>query len=237
MTAGTVLSNKVQVALISYTPDPERTIAAAAKLSTSSVGATELRERIQPEQVASLLNQLLSAGHLSPFEHAGFTFAIDGISRVTSHQLVRHRIASYTQQSQRYVSLKKLEYVTPATVSANPELGTRYHDLVGAAYELYRRMLDAGIPAEDARYVLPQALTTRLVMTMNARELMQVCALRLCLKAQWEIVELFEKVKGEVQSVAPLIAAELKPKCYNLGYCDERTSCGLFPTLKETRGK
>lgn len=223
----------VYVALISYTPDPERTIAAAARVSTSSASAPELLEKLTSQAVDRLLTQLLASGHLSPFEHASFTFAIEGISRVTSHQLVRHRMASYTQQSQRYVSLKEVNYITPATISAKSGLEAKYHDMVRAAHKLYREMLDAGIPAEDARYVLPQATETRLVMTMNARELIHVCSLRLCLRAQWEIVELFEKVKAEVERVAPRIGAELKPKCYRLGYCDEAESCGLFPTAKE----
>ena len=223
----------VYVALISYTPDPERTIAAAARVSTSPVGATKLMEKLTPQAVDRLLARLIASGHLSPFEHASFTFAIEGISRVTSHQLVRHRMASYTQQSQRYVSLKEFDYITPATISAKPELEARYRDMVRAAHRLYLEMLDAGIPAEDARYVLPQAAETRLVMTMNARELIHVCSLRLCLRAQWEIVELFERVKAEVEKVAPRLGAELKPKCYRLGYCDEAESCGIFPTAAE----
>ncbi|MBE0415868.1 MAG: FAD-dependent thymidylate synthase [Dehalococcoidia bacterium] len=227
----------VHVTLISYTPHPERTIAAAARVSTSSISATELIEKLTPEAVDSLLTQLLTSGHLSPFEHASFTFAIEGISRVTSHQLVRHRMASYTQQSQRYVSLKEVNYITPATISAKTEWGGKYHDMVHAAHRLYREMLNAGIPAEDARYVLPQATETRLVMTMNARELIHVCELRLCLRAQWEIVELFEKVKAEVERVAPRLGVELKPKCYRLGYCDEAQSCGIFPTAKEVVGE
>jgi len=225
------------VSLISYTPDPERTIAAAARISTSPATATELKEKMTPEAVDRLLTRLISSGHLSPFEHASFTFAIEGISRVTSHQLVRHRLASYTQQSQRYVPLKEITYITPATISAKPEWEAKYHDMVHAAHRLYREMLDAGIPAEDARYVLPNAMETKLVMTMNARELIHVCSLRLCLKAQWEIIELFEKVKAEVEKVAPRIGAELKPKCYNLGYCDEAESCGIFPTANELSKK
>jgi len=223
----------MQVALLSFTPEPERTIAAAARLSTSKVSAGELRKRLSSEQVNSLLDQLVSSGHLSTFEHASFTFAIDGISRVTSHQLVRHRLASYTQQSQRYVSFKEINYVTPATI-VNKGFKTKFQEMIKANYELYRQMIEAGIPAEDARYILPNAVETKLVMTMNARELMHACSLRLCQRAQWEIVGLFERIKAEVERVAPRIGAELKPKCYQLGYCDERESCGLFPTLKET---
>lgn len=227
----------VYVALISYTPDPERTIAAAARVSSSAVGAPELMEKLTAEAVNRLIDRLISSGHLSPLEHASFTFAIEGISRVTSHQLVRHRMASYTQQSQRYVSMREFNYITPATIRAKGELEAKYYQVVEDAHRLYLEMLDAGIPAEDARYVLPGAVETRLVMTMNARELIHVCSLRLCLKAQWEIVELFEKIKAEVEKVAPRLGAELKAKCYRLGYCDEAESCGIFPTAAEIAGK
>jgi len=219
----------VQVTLIDYTPNPELIIAAAARSSASSTNARELLQRLSREQVDRLLSQLLNSGHMTPFEHASFTFSIEGISRVTSHQLVRHRLASYTQQSQRYVSLKKLDFITPPTISAKPEMKAKYQEAVEAAHKVYCQMLDKGIPAEDARYVLPSAIETHLVMTMNARELIHTCSLRLCLRAQWEIIGLFEKIKAEVEKVAPLIGAELKPKCYRLGYCDERESCGLFP--------
>ena len=222
----------MQVALLNFTPEPEAIIAAAAKLSTSKISAGELREKQTPKQVNSLLDQLISSGHLSPFEHASFTFAIDGISRATSHQLVRHRLASYTQQSQRYVPLKEINYVTPATI-VKKGFEAKFQEMVRAEHELYQKMIEAGIPAEDARYILPNAVETRLVMTMNARELMNACSLRLCSKAQWEIVRLFEMIKAEVQKVAPRIGAELNPKCYQMGYCDERESCGLFPTRDE----
>lgn len=221
----------MRVTLVNYTPNPELTIAAAARSSASHYSVEELWEKLDARQVSSLLQQLLESGHLSPFEHATFTFSIQGISRVTSHQLVRHRIASYTQQSQRYVRLAERRYITPPTISKNTALVGKYHQAVGAAYELYSQMLEAGIPAEDARYVLPQAVETQLVMTMNARELLHACSLRLCLRAQWEILELFEKIKAEVKRVAPTIGGELKPKCYRLGYCDEKESCGIFPVL------
>ena len=224
--------DRVQVALISYSPDAELIIAAAARISSSAISTRELLTKMTPKQVSNLLKQLISAGHLSPFEHVSFTFAIGGVSRVTTHQLVRHRLASYTQQSQRYVSLKKLDYVTPFTISTHQQIRAKYDEAVQVAHKLYSEMLDAGIPAEDARYVLPQAIETQLVMTMNARELIHACSLRLCERAQWEIRELFERIKTEVEKVAPFIGAELKPKCYDLGYCNERESCGLFPTLK-----
>lgn len=218
------------MALISHTPEPELTVATAARVSYGSANIAALRQKLTPAEIERLLGMLLSSGHLSPFEHVSFTFAIEGISRVTSHQLVRHRLASYTQQSQRYVSLKKkLEYVTPKTI-AGSDKADAYRQAMEAAHRLYCEMVDAGIPAEDARYILPQSVQTQLAMTMNARELMHASSLRLCMRAQWEIVQLFHHLKDEVLKVAPLIGAELKPKCYHLGYCDEAESCGLFPT-------
>ncbi|MBI2866013.1 MAG: FAD-dependent thymidylate synthase [Chloroflexi bacterium] len=221
----------MEVRIIAYTSQPELTIAAAARLSTTSSSALYLTDSMTPERANTLLERLLSSGHLSPFEHASFTFGIEGISRATSHQLVRHRLASYTQQSQRYVPVKELKYVTPLTIAERPGFLEKYQQAISASHGLYQEMVAAGIPAEDARYVLPNAVETRLVMTMNARELMHAASLRLCLRAQWEIVHLFELIKIEVEKVAPRLGAELKPKCFNLGYCDEAESCGLMPTL------
>ncbi len=228
----------MQVALISHTSDPELVIATAARVSVSPATIAQLKERLTPGKIASLLDQLLTSGHFSPFEHASFTFAIEGISRVTSHQLVRHRMASYTQQSQRYVSLKELDYTTPATIASRPSLRAKYREMMETAHKLYLELQQAGVPAEDARYVLPSAVETRLVMTMNGRELIHASSLRLCLRAQWEIVQLFELIRAEVEKVAPLIGAQLRPKCYPLGYCDEVESCGLFPTrVQPTQAK
>lgn len=224
----------MQVALIRYTPQPEETVAASARLCYSKVGAMEILEKMDPGQADKLLSQLLSSGHLSPFEHVSFTFAIEGLSRAASHQLVRHRMASYSQQSQRYVSMKKLEWVTPPTIQRKPETAATFQALVEEVHLLYCRMLEQGVPAEDARYILPNAACTNLVMTMNARELIHVCSVRLCLHAQWEIRELFTRVKSEVEFVAPRIGAELLIKCDRLGYCDEKESCGLYPTREPT---
>jgi len=228
----------LQVALIRYTPQPEETVAAAARLCYSRVGAMEILGKMEAAQVDRLLEHLLSSGHHSPLEHISFTFAIEGISRAASHQLVRHRLASYSQQSQRYVSNLRLDCVTPPRIQRKPELALAFQEAVESVHRLYGRMLEAGIPAEDARYVLPNAACTNLVMTMNARELIHVCSVRLCLRAQWEIRELFTHVKSEVETVAPRIGAELMIKCDRLGYCDEKESCGLYPTREPTgRGK
>lgn len=224
----------MQVALISHTPNPELLIASAARVSSTAARACGISGKLTSDQVAKLLHYLLSAGHLSPFEHASFTFAIEGISRAASHQLVRHRLASFTQQSQRYVAFQKLDYITPHTIATLPELEVKYRQFVESSHQLYCQMMEQGIPAEDARYILPQAAETQLVMTMNARELMYASSLRLCRRAQWEILRLFEVIKEEVEKVAPLIAAELNAKCYRLGYCDEVDGCGRFPKRETT---
>ncbi|MCL5265761.1 MAG: FAD-dependent thymidylate synthase [Chloroflexi bacterium] len=223
----------MRVSLIRYTPEPELAIAAAARLCYAEIGASQLVEKLTPTQVERLLRQVISSGHHSVLEHASFTFAVDGISRATSHQLVRHRLASFSQQSQRYVSYKSPDYVVPPTVAADADLKQIFDQAVLAAFEQYRKLIEAGILAEDARYLLPNATTTRLAMTMNARELMHVCSIRLCTRAQWEIRELFERVRDEVTKVAPIIGSALQIKCITLGYCDERETCGIRPLRED----
>lgn len=224
----------MQVRLLRYTPDPELVIAAASRSTSADSTATEIIDKMTPDYASRMIKQLISAGHLSPLEHASFTFSLEGISRACSHQLVRHRLASYSQQSQRFVHLKEPKFVTPPSLSAHPEMRGRYQEKVRKAHQFYQEMVQAGIPMEDARYILPSGMETNLVMTMNARELLNAAALRLCPRSQWEIVGLFERIKAEVKRVAPTIGEELRPKCYKLTYCDEPKSCGLFPTLKET---
>jgi thymidylate synthase (FAD) len=220
----------MKVVLVSYTPDPELMIASAASASYDS------KKNFTPEYVSSFLKNLAERGHLSPFEHASFTFDIQGISRACSHQLVRHRIGvAFTQQSQRYTRLTEPHFVTPSTIEQGWE--KRYVDLSLACHRLYQEMVEGGIPMEDARYILPQSFETRIVMTMNARELINASELRLCQKAQWEIRELFENLRSEVKKVAPAIEQMLKPKCYRLGFCPERKSCGLFPTRNKVEAK
>jgi len=223
----------MRVTLLRYTPEPELLIASAARLCYSASGIEQIAEHLAPDQVDRMLDQLFSSGHLSPFEHASFTFGIEGVSRAASHQLVRHRLASYSQQSQRYVSLRRLEYVTPPTIKEHGALQQEFESAMEAAHRVYLRLLEQGVPAEDARFVLPNATTTRLVMTMNARELMHTCSIRLCVRAQWEIREMFALARAEVVRVAPRLGRELKIKCDRLGYCDERECCGLYPPKDE----
>ncbi len=222
------------VFLIAATPSPDTVAAAAARLCYSAVSGAELTEKETPEKTASLLRHLWKSGHYSPFEHAVFTFAIDGISRVASHQLVRHRIASFSQQSQRYVSMAEPEVILPPSVAERPEFAARFSGMVLSAHSLYREMAEAGIPKEDARYILPHGWSTRLVMTMNARELHHFFTLRLCRRAQWEIRDLARRLLLEARKAAPLLFAMAGPSCLILGACGEMSPCGKpYSSLEE----
>lgn len=220
----------VSVTLLAHTPDPERVIGAAARLCYAPVGAAELAERLSDEEIDRLLKLILKSGHLSVCEHASFTFAIEGISRACSHQLVRHRLASYSQQSQRYVKLKKPPIITPPAVAADPDMAAKFETATEAAYKDYRDMLDAGMEAEDARYLLPQAVETKIVVTMNARELQHFFTLRTCERAQWEIRAMAEKMLVLVLPLAPRIFGKAGPACIR-GRCPE----GKFYCAKPRR--
>jgi thymidylate synthase (FAD) len=180
--------------------------------------------RIPLDKQRELIGRVIESGHGSTIEHVVFTFAITGVTRTLSHQLVRHRAGvAFDQQSQRYVSYKKgASTMLPATIAeADPELRERYDEQVAGALELYSEMLEAGIPSEDARFVFPNATRTNLVMTTNLRALIHMSGLRLCTMAQWEIRRLFQLIRHEVFAVSPFLGSFLAPKCVALGYCDE----------------
>ncbi|MFA7621347.1 MAG: FAD-dependent thymidylate synthase [Aminobacteriaceae bacterium] len=222
------------VLLLSFTPRPDAVVAAAARLCYSDVSASSLINEDSPEKMRSLLRHIRDSGHFSPFEHASFTFAIDGISRVTSHQLVRHRLASYSQQSQRYVSMDEPDVVLPPSIAGKPELKQKFVDMTRSVHSFYVEMLEQGVPKEDARYILPHGYSTRLVMTMNARELHHLFALRLCRRAQWEIRDLARRMLVEVRTVAPALFEKAGPACLVTGKCEERSPCGSpFLTVEE----
>jgi len=180
--------------------------------------------RIAPEKQRELIGRVIESGHGSTIEHIVFTFAITGVSRTLSHQLVRHRAGvAFDQQSQRYVSYKKgVSTMLPGTIAeADPLLLERYEDQVEGALELYSELVEAGIPGEDARFVFPNATRTNLVMTANLRALIHMSGLRLCTMAQWEIRRLFQLIRHEVFGASPFLGSFLAPKCVPLGYCDE----------------
>jgi len=167
-------------------------------------------------------------------EHASFTFSVSGISRACSHQLVRHRIASYTQQSQRYVKFKReeIEYVTPPGL--NEAQKKKFREIMNLLADSYQEFLAEGVPAEDARYILPNAAQTKIIVTMNARELMHFFNMRLCTRAQWEIRQLAREMLAEARKACPEIFSDAGPSCSFYGYCPEGSmGCGLYPTREE----
>jgi thymidylate synthase (FAD) len=222
------------VTLIHHTPDPERAVALAARLCYSPVGIDDLRGRLSGKDVRGFLEKILSLGHLSVLEHASFTFGIEGISRVTTHQLVRHRVASFSQQSQRYVSHKEMfAVVVPPSIASHPEMGERFHAAVGELHRLYGVMVENGIPAEDARYILPNATETKIMATMNARELLHFFRLRCCERAQWEIRAMAVEMLKLVKAISPVIFGTAGPGCL-AGPCPEgEMTCGRMVAVRE----
>ncbi|HEY4189181.1 MAG TPA: FAD-dependent thymidylate synthase [Candidatus Limnocylindrales bacterium] len=178
---------------------------------------------IAPASMQRLIGNVIESGHGSTIEHIVFTFAISGVSRTLSHQLVRHRAGvAFDQQSQRYVKYKGAATMLPSTIAeGDPDLRGRYEEQVDGALGLYGELVEAGVPGEDARFVFPNATRTNLVMTTNLRALIHMSGLRLCTMAQWEIRRLFQLIRHEIFGVSPFLGSFLAPKCVALGYCDE----------------
>jgi thymidylate synthase (FAD) len=223
----------MQVKLIRYTPEPEKTVAMSARLCYSPIGAAQLAEKMTDEQAAKLVRKLINMGHLSTVEHVTFTFAIEGVSRVLTHQLVRHRIASYSQQSQRYVKEHNFETILPPTIAAKPEAQAKFAKAMQDLQALYNDLTENyQIPAEDARYVLPNATETKIMCTFNVRSLYNFFSLRCCARAQWEIRELAWKMLAECRKVAPVLFEKAGPPCESQGVCHEGTmSCGRLEKI------
>lgn len=225
--------SELKVKLISHSADPDKVVTMAAKLCYSPVGVEEIGSNLSEEQIEKFLNMLVGIGHESPVEHASFTFAIEGISRACSHQLVRHRIASYSQQSQRYVRLNNMEYIVPPAIEAIPAAKEIYIEAMDQAQEKYSKLVDQLIASgknekeaiEDARYIFPNACETKIVVTMNARSLFNFFSKRCCERAQWEIKELAYEMLKECKRVAPILFRNCGPSCYK-GSCKEgKLSC------------
>jgi len=232
----------MKVTLLNYTPHPEATIATAAKLCYSNKSIHDLTLKASDDDAAEFIDRLMSLGHESPIEHVTFTFGIEGISRVTSHQLVRHRIASYSQKSQRYVNEAQFEYVTPEAIEEDPMTEAVYDEtmmFIQERYDAIREVLisryvkrgmdkkDAEKKAnEDARMVLPNACCTSIIVTMNVRSLFNFFKHRCCNRAQWEIREMADEMYKLCYAVAPNIFKYAGPGCVT-GRCTEgKMSCG-----------
>jgi thymidylate synthase (FAD) len=223
----------MRVTLLQHTPEPERMVAAAAKLCYSPVGAEAIRDRLTDDQVNTFLEKIVTLGHHSTMEHVSFTFAVEGVSRVLTHQLVRHRIASYSQQSQRYVKEHDFEYILPPSIMENPRAKSRFEQLMDEVRRTYDELVMLGVHQEDARYVLANATETKIVITMNARALLHFFALRCCKRAQWEIRELAWEMLRQVREAAPSLFNSAGPPCL-AGPCPEGAmTCGQAAEVKK----
>ncbi len=247
----------MKVTLITHTPIPEKVVASSAKLCYSSATIDTLMDGLTEEKSAAFVDMLSEIGHESPIEHASFTFGIEGVSRSLLAQLTRHRMASYSVQSQRYVREKMFDYVLPPEIEAIPEAAEEYRKAMEEDQAHYDRltailkdkhltaMLASGMDEreanraaekkaiEDARFVLPNACATKLIMTMNARSLMNFFHHRCCNRAQWEIRELAEEMYKLCIEAAPHLFRKAGPKCVN-GACPEgKMTCGKVKEVRE----
>jgi thymidylate synthase (FAD) len=219
----------MNVKLIGFTPNPEKIPAMAAMLTHSKSKPEDL-QKAPEKKLNAVLEEVLKLGHTSVIEHTSFTFAISDVSRSLTHQLVRHRIASYAQQSQRYVDFIEPNYVTPPTIIKNIEMKKAYEETMTIIWKQYNKLLEMGIPAEDSRFILPNAVCTNIMVTMNARSLLNFFELRCCQHAQWEIRELANKMLKEVKKVAPIIFKNAGPTCKTKNICHEnKRDCPLYP--------
>jgi thymidylate synthase (FAD) len=219
----------MNVKLIGFTPNPEKIPAMAAKLTHSKSKPEDL-DKTSDKELKAILEQVMNLGHTSVIEHTCFTFAISDVSRSLTHQLVRHRIASYAQQSQRYVNLKEPNFVTPPKIAKDKKMKKAYDMTMKNIWEEYNKLIELGIPAEDARFVLPNAACTNIIVSMNARSLLNFFELRCCQHAQWEIRQVANKMLKEVKKVAPTIFKNAGPACTNKGICPEnKKDCPLYP--------
>ena len=211
----------LKVVLLSHSPDPERAVATAARNCYSPRNIEAIDDNWTEEEVKKMVSRVRDAGHLSTFEHTMFTFGVSGVSRALTHQLVRHRHMSFEQKSQRYIKVKgQFEYITPPSIAARPEIKAKYDALMGSISEFYQEALAAGTPPEDARFALPNAAETQIVVTANARALLDFFTLRTCNNAQWEIRELAFAMLRLAKRAAPDLFIRAGATCVR-GYCNE----------------
>lgn len=235
---------QLQVKLLAHTPEPLSVIYASFRQCYHQGFVGDMWERLQNgeisrEKQAEFVRHVMLSGHASPIEHVSFTFALSGVSRALTHQLVRHRIASYSQQSQRYVDASNMDYILPPAIKKNPKILARYEafmEEVGKAYHDIKTMLEEDgrgtLAKEDARMVLPQAAASNIVVTMNCRSLLNFFEHRCCTRAQWEIRDCANQMLAECRDVLPEIFNAAGAKCERLGYCPEgeKFCCGRYPT-------
>jgi len=227
---------KLDVKLIGYTKDAEQIVASAIRQCYSESGAKDLKKKISAEKRKKLIEMVVKSGHTSTIEHAVFTFAVQGISRACSHQLVRHRIASYSQQSQRYVDFNKkqsYQYIIPPAIKNNKELKKLFISNMNRQFEMYKQLCEKNIKPEDARFVLPNASETKIVITMNARSLYNFFKERTCLRAQWEIRVLAENMLTLCKKTCPNLFNYAGPSCVSELICRQgERSCGKWKQVE-----
>lgn len=247
----------MKVELLAYTPNPELTVASAARLCYSGATIDEVREKLTPEKTAAFVDMLSEIGHESPIEHASFTFGIEGVSRALLAQITRHRIASFSVQSQRYVSENQFQYVTPPEIESDSEAFAIFEEAMAKTQEYYDRlsdilkakhkaeMLDDGMDEksaeraaekkaiEDARFVLPNACDTKMIITMNARSLHNFFRHRCCNRAQWEIRAVAEQMLFLCREVAPNLFKNAGPACLTSPCPEGKMCCGKMPEMRE----
>jgi len=230
-----------KVKLLKHTESPEAIVAAAARLCYSDDGAEEILDKHKDN--AKFIAMLRSIGHYSPFEHISFTYSIEGVSRAFLAQVTRHRLASYSVRSQRYVAESNFGYITPPAITAlGADAVLEYESqmaTIGEWYNKWRERLGGDkIANEDARFVLPNACETKMIMTANARELFHFFGLRCCERAQWEIRAVAWDMLKEAYRVAPNIFAGCGPGCVSKGVCPEgKMSCGKVVQMRERASK
>lgn len=224
----------MHVELITHTPNPEEVVTQAARLCYTSKSFSD----ISTDNSEDFINKLMNMGHESPFEHVSFTFGIEGISRACSHQLVRHRIASYSQKSQRYVDESGFCTILPDSIENNSEALVVYTDIIYHLGYAYERLIQLGIPKEDARFVLPNACETKIIVTMNARSLFNFFKHRCCNRAQWEIRTVANEMLRLCRQVAPEIFKNAGPSCVTEGKCHEgEMTCGKMKEMRLMYGE
>jgi len=224
--------NKPIVNLISKPEKMLKTVYTACRTCYSADAPINIYNSTDDEEkMLKLIERVISSGHYSTIEHIQVSFAISNVSRACTHQLVRHRHMSFSQKSQRYVKEKgQFDYIIPPTIEKNPKLKEKFVDFMGEISKMYTELTEAGIPAEDARFVLPNAAASSMVTSLNLREMIHLANLRLCTRAQDEIRILVKAMCKELIKEEPWLKGYLVPKCERLGFCDEDKSCGRIPT-------
>lgn len=227
-------NNKPVVNLISKPLNMLKTVYTACRTCYSADYPINIYNSTDDEEkMLKLIERVISAGHYSTIEHIQITFAVSNVSRACTHQLVRHRHMSFSQKSQRYVKEKgQFDYIIPPTIEENPELKEKFILFMEYISNKYQEFIEAGIPAEDARAVLPNATASSLVASLNLREMIHLANLRLCSRAQYEIRLLVKSMCNALLAEEPWLKPYLVPKCDKLGFCDEEKSCGRRPPLK-----